>query len=144
MNEDSLNGNQPGKINTRSTLDVLQESVAQPAFALPSQPDIMSQLQSELEPEGPSGSGPVPQDEDDSDQFWTMAIHQAGTVRVEKVNMKSDEPVDTTGSGPEADVAGPVTLPVDDALSSGSPNGADKGGLEELEKAASGLLDLFN
>jgi len=154
MTEDSLSGGHPGDLSQVSSRDTRNSE--QPAFVLPedSSQNIMNQLQAELQLTGPSGSGPVA-GLDDSDQYWTMAIHEAGAVRVERVNTSSDEPLDTRGgsqtnkptTGAKAatpKVPGIGDLPPIPGL--GGDAGGDEGGsgLETLEEAATGLLDLFN
>ncbi|MEQ9409482.1 MAG: Flp pilus assembly protein CpaB [Fuerstiella sp.] len=164
LTEDSLNGTNHGEIKRRSTLEVQEQFTETPGFVLPDpEPNIMTQLQAELELNGPSGSGPVPPAEtntEDDDQYWVMAIHQGGGVRVERVNLNSDEPIDTTGTklpavtAPRTKPAAglePVAVPGSDSLPSipelnpESADDADNGGLSELQEAATGLLDdLFN
>ena len=153
MSEDSLSGHR-GDLNTASSRDTRMSD--QPAFVLPedSSQNIMNQLQAELQLNGPSGSGPV--GTDDSDQYWTMAIHEAGAVRVERVNTNSDEPIDTRGgSRTDKPVTGNAAampkIPEMGKLPSIPGLGGDEGGneggsgLEGLEEAASGLLEgLFN
>lgn len=145
VSEDSFTGGQNTQINTRSTMDLLQEPEPTQGFALPT-PDIMSQLQAELVTE-PVASGPVPAQPGDHD-YWTIAIHSGGSVRVERVNQSSEEPIDTTGR-PESRSA-PTGLPQGSAAGLPAPKGPDSkadgkdNGFEELEEAAAGLLDLFN
>ncbi|MCA9048793.1 MAG: Flp pilus assembly protein CpaB [Planctomycetaceae bacterium] len=141
ITEDNLKGREVGGINTTSTLDI-GEQLGGFGFSLPGPESIMGQLEAEYHGV-PQASGPVaataPAEEEDKGEYWTMAIHESGAVRVEKVNLKSDEPIDTTGrSTPSAPKVGPLPVPqagLDDL---------GLGGSGDLEEAASGLLDLLN
>jgi len=141
MTENDLEGAGTGTLNATSTLDV---GDVLGGFALPpEEPEgIIAQLENEF---GPVRSEPLVQEDDDED-FWTMAIYESGMVRVEKVNLKSDTPVEKSVQ----------QLPLSGASKRDSPQGGlpsapvgglegieelDEGGLEEL---TSGLLDLFN
>lgn len=156
FSEDDLHGNRT-EINDSSALDTMEEPVETPplAFNLGPEPDIMTSLQAELD-EGHSGmSGPVEEKKEKDDDFWTMAIHQGGSVRVEKVNLLSEEPVATTG--PSAVVDSPTstgTQPLTGAVEGipefpmPFPTGPSKSGEsgepeEDLEKKAAELLELF-
>ncbi len=150
MTEDSLSGSRPGDLDTRSTRDTRTTDID--GFKMPESPqNIMSQLQAELVVNGPTGSGPVT-GMDDNDQYWIMAIHEAGAVRVERVNTESDEPIDTRGGSREnkPTSGGPAAMPAIPGAGSLPPipglGGGEggQGGLKELEEAANGLLDLFN
>jgi len=146
MSENDLEGSGTGALNATSTLDV-GEGLG--SFALPldeplNEPvDIVAQLENEFVP---ASSEPLVQHDDE--EFWTMAIYESGTVRVEKVNLKSDVPIDT--------LVQPLPLPLSGASKSSSPQSAepsaptgepqDLEGLdpEALEEFTSGLLDMFN
>ena len=140
MTENDLEGAGTGTLNATSTLDV-GEGLG--GFTLPPEEPqgIIAQLENEF---GPARSEPVVQDDDQD--FWIMAIYESGTVRVEKVNLKSDVPIDKSvqqlplsgASKSDSPQGGLQSAPV------GGPEGSgrlDEGGLEEL---TSGLLDLFN
>jgi hypothetical protein len=142
ISENDLEGGVTDALNSTSTLDV---GAGLGGFALPREEPqgIVAQLENEF---GPVRSEPLVQDE--AEEFWTMAIYEAGIVRVEKVNLNSDVPVETS----------PQRLPLNGASKSNSPQGGvpsapvgglkelDEGGLNEgaLEELTSGLLDLFN
>ncbi len=140
ITENDLEGGNSDAVNSTSTLDVGR---GLGGFALPpEEPEgIIAQLANEF---GPVRSQPLV--EDDDEEFWTMAIYEAGIVRVEKVNLNSDVPIEKSEQ----------QLPLNGASKSSSPQGGlpsapvgglegpeglDEGGLEEL---TSGLLDLFN
>ena len=140
MSENDLEGSGTGALNATSTLDV---GTGLGGFALPlDEPeDIVAQLKNEFIP---ARSEPLVQHDDE--EFWTMAIYESGMVRVEKVNLKSDVPIDTSVQ----------PLPLSGASKSSSPQSAepsaptgepeDLEGLdpEALEELTSGLLDMFN
>ena len=150
VTEDILSGARQGELDHRSALDVRNGLDDEPqGFALQAdEPNIMEQLQLELDENGPAPSGPIPP-EDDSDEYWTLAIHEGGAVRVERVNLKSDEPIDTrnvpspvgasapTGPNTAGAGGGGFNLPpgFDD------PSGSDSLDEEDLEAKASELLD---
>lgn len=95
FSEDDLHGTQR-EINDISTLDTLNEAVPDPiGFNLDADNDIRAQLQAELTENTPEPGRDNERTEDD--EFWTMAIHEGGGVRVERVSMVSDEPIDTSG-----------------------------------------------
>lgn len=140
MTEESLEGRDSGAINTSSTLDI-EEGLAMGGFALPGPESIMGQLQSEFTMSSqPADTASAKEEE--ADHFWTMAIYEGGGVRVEKVNLKDDTPIDTASrqSSAKAEKLSPATVPemgLDDL-------DLDLGGSGGIEEAASGLLDLLN
>lgn len=159
VTEDILSGASSGQLERRSALDVQHNLNDSPNFLVADQPPttIVEQLRSELDNSGPFASGPVPNPEenteDGDEDFWTMAIHESGAVRVVKVNTKSDEPIDTTGSRagrlpgasavPGSAPTGGFALPpeFDPDLPGTEQNGLDEDDLEELEESVTGALD---
>jgi hypothetical protein len=156
LSEDALTGGISGQVDDTSALDV-QRELQNFNTAKDESPTIAQQLQSELDNSGPFTSGPVPNPEenteDGDEDFWTMAIHESGAVRVVKVNTKSDEPIDTTGSRagrlpgasavPGSAPTGGFALPpeFDPDLPGTEQNGLDEDDLEELEESVTGALD---
>lgn len=155
MSEDALTGGMSGQIERKSALDVQHEIQG---FVMPDDEPttIVEQLRSELDGGGPIASGPVLKEnnEDDAEDFWTMAIHESGAVRVVKVNTRSDEPIDTTGSRagrlpqgstvPGSAPTGGFALPPEfdaDLPGGGEDESSDQEKLEELEEAVTGALD---
>jgi hypothetical protein len=152
MSEDSLGSAHAGEIDRTSTLDVRDQFAGNNSFALPAEPNMMGMLQAELGA-GHGGTGPVENDDDNETvgEFWTMAIHEAGAVRVERVNLLSDEPVDTRSTPRSATPPrGPGKSPVPGQPS--RPGSSPIPGLDDLkidnggtlEEAATGLLEMFN
>lgn len=129
-----------GEVNTTSTLDIRSElglGLPESGFVLPEMerkpPSVISQLQHEVQGSGPIGE----QHTRPPANTWTIAIYEKGGVRVEAVNLDSDEPIPTkkeTSSKPSAN-------PVVDELTSGLNPDSDPG--SELEEATSGLWDLL-
>lgn len=156
LSEDALTGGISGQVDDTSALDV-QRELQNFNTARDESPTIAQQLRSELDNSGPFTSGPVPNPEenteDGNEDFWTMAIHESGAVRVVKVNTKSDEPIDTTGSRagrlpgasavPGSAPTGGFALPpeFDPDLPGTEQNGLDEDDLEELEESVTGALD---
>ena len=145
--EDILSGGQGGELNKLSTLDA-QNLDENNGFVLDEEePTIMAQLQSELT--GPGGVEPPEGAEDNEDEeFWTMAIHEGGAVRVVKVNLKSDEPIDTTGAQPTGipgNVPGSMPTGGFDLPPEFGPAGLgmDEEDLGGLEEAVEKLPELF-
>ena len=135
ISENDLEGSGTGALNATSTLDV-GEGLGGFALPLDEREDIVAQLENEFLP---ARSEPLVRNDDD--EFWTMAIYEAGTVRVEKVNLKSDVPIDTSVQ----------PLPLSGASKSGSPQSAEPSAptgepeeLEGLEELTSGLLDMLD
>ena len=154
MTEADLSSTTSNRNDGASTLDVreiYQDEPEEGGFKLPEEPGMHALLQESMNNGQPGGTGPIAMvdDLDDPSQYWTMAIHEAGGVRVEKVNLLSDAPIDRSGrstkSAAGAKGAGPSgtgpalgPIPGIDDLNLG---GGDSG---DLEKAASGLLEMFN
>ena len=135
ISENDLEGSGTGALNATSTLDV-GEGLGGFALPLDEREDIVAQLENEFLP---ARSEPLVRNDDD--EFWTMAIYEAGTVRVEKVNLKSDVPIDTSVQ----------PLPLSGASKRGSPQSAEPSAptgepeeLEGLEELTSGLLDMLD
>ena len=134
MTEETIEGRGGDVISSTSTLDV-ESAFSNERFALPAEPVMTSLFQTEPQASAPVVAANVA---DDAGDFWTMAIYEAGAVRVEKVNLKSDEPIDTSASRTTIKVkpeAVPIPQPGLDDLD------LESGGIEE---AASSLMDLLN
>ena len=97
--------------------------------------EVVAGLAAELEDDSAAfASAPVPKEEK-QDEFWLMAIHEHGTVRVARVNLNSEDPIDTT-AGFQAPGAPAPTQPINGESVGQLPAGS---GLPELPEALEGL-----
>lgn len=144
MSENYLDGGSRSVINEISTVgffDDLKEP--ETAFALPEEvveptPTNVAMM-AQLEPVAVNTEP----------EFWTMTIHSGGSRRRERVNMNSEEPLyEPSGSGPMTSgpmPAGPATPGMKAGPSAQLPEGLNIDfGSDDLDAAASGLLDLLN
>jgi hypothetical protein len=152
MTEEDLNSTTSNRNDGVSTLDIreihqIDEDEDEGGFRLPEEPGMHALLQESMNHGQPGGTGPIAMVDELSDpsKYWTMAIHEAGGVRVEKVNLLSDEPIDTSGKsakGRTGSKGGAVMAPATGPIP--GIDDLDLGDSGDLEKAASGLLEMFN
>lgn len=146
MSDDVFGKATAAEINNVSTLDARRDPEQQ-GFRLPLEEEptsVMAQLQSEFDPDQfgsgsqPFASGPMTQQPVPPPQrnIWKIAIHEGGKVRVEEIDLDSDEPIDTSDPASPAD---PDTVSTDITLD----EILDEDSSTDFEKTASGLLDLF-
>ena len=133
-----------GGVDTTSVMDIRDDFSEEPGFVLPTedQPTVMNQLQTEFAMGGPGqpfASGPMGNQvpEPPARNVWKIAIHEKGQVRVEEVDLDSDEPIDTRDQNSSQPDALPSAGNLDDVVKGGTDS-------SDFEDAASGLLDLFN
>ncbi|MEZ6130683.1 MAG: Flp pilus assembly protein CpaB [Planctomycetaceae bacterium] len=149
MTEESLDGRSRDVINETSVVSSY-DSHMDDGLTLPAeqeQPGIFNALAANF-----AGSGPVTQTED----YWTMNIHEGGTLRRERVNLKSENPlVDEPSPSQKSSSKPAASLPTLEGIEGFEsdegfrlPEGMDaeltESDLDGLEQAASGLLELFN
>ena len=121
-------------------------------FELPSDEDeekddsedtVLAELAAEMEADANIvASAPAELKSDKEDEFWLMAIHEHGAVRVARVNLNSDAPIDKTESTQAPTATEPVPAPTQPLNGGTIPQLPPGSGLEELPEALEGLQGL--
>lgn len=138
LTEESLEGRSRENINETSVVGFLEPT--ETSFTLPAEadePSMFSQLSASYE----NASPVVPEN------YWTMNIYEGGTVRRERVNLDSEDPlVSDDKTNPETNSNPAGSSPILQGLNGVSTTGPSEssGKADGLEAAAAGLLELFN
>lgn len=137
LTEDSLEGRSRENINETSVVGFL-DPLAEPQFSSPNDSDqtsMFGQLAASYESEDPIAS----------ENYWTMNIYEGGTVRRERVNLDSEDPL-ASGLTPAGENSSnpAASTPVLQGLNELSTGSETNGKPDGLEAAAAGLLELFN
>jgi len=109
MTEEGLDGHSRDVINETSVVGYDDQTSG--GFALPAemeQPGMFAQMAASF-----GGSGPASQTE----EYWTMNIHEGGSLRRERVNLMSENPMDDEPSPSQKSTSTPVrSMPVMEGL----------------------------